>query len=152
MVRDYELRDLGEGDFADTADVWFRSWNAAFPDLSHPMPYKAWLPRLRNDIAAKCLCRVAILDAAIVGFSAVDVERSTLEQIFVVPEHQNAAVGRMLLDDAKRICPSGLRLTTLQRNAKAAAFYRRHGFESGTIDINPVNGLPNVEYIWRPAP
>ena len=147
---DYRLRDLREADLADTADIWFRSWHAAFPDLAHPMPYEAWLPRLRDDIATKCLCRVAILYAAVIGFSAVDVERSILEQIFVAPEHQGAAVGRMLLDDAKRLCPSGLRLMTLRRNARATAFYERHGFEPGNVGINPVNGLPSIEYVWRP--
>jgi GNAT superfamily N-acetyltransferase len=115
------------------------------------MPYEAWLPRLRDDIFATYICRVAILNADVVGFVAVDVEKASLEQIFVAPEHQSMGVGKMLVDDAKRLCPSGLILTTLQQNAKAATFYSRQGFERGAAGTNPVNGLPNVEFVWRPS-
>jgi GNAT superfamily N-acetyltransferase len=146
-----EIRDLFNADLANAADIWFRSWHAAFPNLLHPMPYEAWLPRLRDDIFATYICRVAILNADVVGFVAVDVEKASLEQIFVAPEHQSMGVGKMLVDDAKRLCPSGLILTTLQQNAKAATFYSRQGFERGAAGTNPVNGLPNVEFVWRPS-
>ena len=147
----YEIRDLLNADLADTADIWFRSWHAAFPDLLHPMPYEAWFARLRDDIAATCICRVAILNADVVGFLAVDVGKTSLEQIFVAPGHQGMGVGKMLVEEAKRLCPSGLILTTLQRNAKAATFYSRQGFERSAVGINSVNGLPNVEFVWRPS-
>jgi GNAT superfamily N-acetyltransferase len=146
----YAVRNLCDNDLTSTADIWFRSWHAAFPDLSHPMPYEAWLPRLRAEIAPRCACRVATLGPTITGFIAVDVGLGSLEQIFVDPAHQRHGVGEMLIDVAKELCPSGLTLTTLQRNTKAAAFYLRQGFLPGAVGINPVNGLPNIEYVWRP--
>jgi GNAT superfamily N-acetyltransferase len=147
----YEIRNLFSADLADTADLWFRSWHAAFPNLLHPMPFEAWLARLRDDIAATCICRVAILNADVVGFLAVDIGKASLEQIFVTPEHQGMGVGKMLVEEAKLLCPSGLMLTTLQRNEKAATFYIRQGFERGAASTNPVNGLPSVEFFWRPS-
>jgi len=148
---DVLIRDMREADLASVADVWFRAWHAAFPDLSHPMPYEAWLPRLRGEIAATCVCRVATCQDALIGFVAVDVAKACLEQIFVAPEHQGGGIGKRLVDDVKRLSPLGPTLTTLQRNVRAVTFYREQGLAAGRSGINPVNGLPNVEFVWRPA-
>ena len=50
---------------------------------------------------------------------------------------------------AMELAPRGLRLHTLQRNARAAAFYERHGFVRVKTGIGRV-GLPNAEYVWTP--
>jgi putative acetyltransferase len=150
MMAGYIVRNLCDYDLVATADLWFRSWHAAFPDLSHPMPHEAWHARLRDDIVPRCVCRIVTLGPTIIGFLAVELCSATLEQLFVDPSHQGRGVGKMLIDHAKQISPSGLKLTTLQRNAAAAKLYVREGFLRADTGINPVNGFPNIEYIWRP--
>ncbi len=150
-MSDYAICELCEADLAATAEVWFRAWHAAFPGLSHPMPFEAWLPRLRHEVAINCVCRIVTYQGSAVGFVAVDTAKACLEQIFVAPEHQGVGVSKLLLTEAKRLSPNGFTLTTLQRNERAAAFYRRAGLKAGHTGINPVNGLPNIEYIWRPG-
>ena len=147
----YVINELRAAELADAANVWFRSWHAAFPDLSHPMPYEGWLPRLRDEIAVNCACRVATSKGVVVGFVAVDLAKACLEQIFVAPDCQARGIGKLLMDEAKQLSPSRLTLTTPQRNTRAAEFYRREGFTTGGTGINPVNGLPNIEYVWLPA-
>ena len=145
------IRDAMADDLPDMAGLWFRSWHAAFPDLVHPMPRAHWFDRLRDDIAPRCRCRLAIRNGRIAGFIALKIDSATLEQIFVDPAQQGAAIGQALMADAKHLCPSGLRLTTLQRNTKAAAFYRREGILPGATGINPTNGLANIAFIWQPG-
>jgi hypothetical protein len=55
-----------------------------------------------------------------------------------------------LLNQAKKIDPDGLRLTTLEQNIKARRFYEKHGFVPGVTGINPINEQPNIEYYWSP--
>ena len=63
---------------------------------------------------------------------------------------QRSGIGTELLNHAKSSYPSGLRLTTLQQNEKARYFYEKHGFVAGTVEVNPINGHPNIEYYWKP--
>src|ERR1700722_2979460 len=123
MMAGYTVRNLCDNDLVATADLWFRSWHAAFPDLSHPMPQEDWHARLRDDIAPRCTCRIVTLGPTIIGFLAVEPGSATLEQIFVDPSYQRRGVGKMLADHAKQLSPSGLKLTTPQRKPAAARFY-----------------------------
>ena len=75
-----------------------------------------------------------------------------LSQLFIDENYQGLGIGSGLINIAKRLCPQGLNLYTLQENIKARAFYEKHGFKVRTFSINEFNGQPNVEYFWIPEP
>ena len=75
--------------------------------------------------------------------------RRTWERTFPMLKHPwTPGIGSALLAKAKDLSPTGLRLETLQQNMGARGFYERRGFRPGTMSVNPINGQPNVEYIW----
>jgi ribosomal protein S18 acetylase RimI-like enzyme len=77
-------------------------------------------------------------------------EKSYIDQLFVDRRYQSHGIGAKFLDHAKSLHPQGLRLYTLRENTRARAFYERNGFIVGELSVNPFNGQPNVEYIWKP--
>ena len=52
------------------------------------------------------------------------------------------ASARILLAEAKRLSPGRLELHVNQDNARAIAFYRKHGFAVAGEDVNPRSGAP----------
>jgi ribosomal protein S18 acetylase RimI-like enzyme len=133
-------------------DLWYDSWHATFPDLRHHEPKAEWRRRFETEIAAEEQVYVADVDGRIAGFLAVKDRgggQGYLHEIFVTPERLGQGIGSTLMALAKELAPAGLRLHTLQRNTRAAAFYERHGFRVVSTGIGRV-GLPNAQYAWTP--
>jgi ribosomal protein S18 acetylase RimI-like enzyme len=86
----------------------------------------------------------------IVGFAAID--GAVLEHLYVHPGWQGRGFGSLLLAEAKRARPRGLRLWLFQQNAAARRFYERHGFRL----VAETDGASNEErvadalYEWLP--
>jgi len=95
---------------------------------------------------------VAEEDGRIVGFAAVG-ER-TLGHLYVHPEYQNRGIGSRLLDKTKELHPHGFTLWTFPANEGACRFYERHGLRAAAYGDGSGNeeGLPDVQYEWRPTP
>ena len=68
----------------------------------------------------------------------------------VAPEEWQAKVGATLLAEACRIAPTGLDLHVNADNARAIAFYRKHGFVVSGEDVNARSGAPVLKMSWRP--
>jgi ribosomal protein S18 acetylase RimI-like enzyme len=138
-------------DFDAILALWQRSWQAAFPQLHHPQSSDGWRVRLRDEVMERNSVWVAELDATIVGFMAMDVASGYIDQLFVDVTAQRQGIGSALIHLAMERSPTGLRLHTLIENAPARVFYEKHGFRAGALETNAFNGLPNVEYVWRPG-
>jgi putative acetyltransferase len=54
-----------------------------------------------------------------------------------------------VLDEAKRISPTGLDLLVNKDNARAIRFYEKHGFIYAGEDKNPVSGKPVNRMKWQ---
>jgi len=103
----------------------------------------------RDVIAVKNALWVADLGGRPAGFLAI--AGDFVDQLFVDPERQRGGVGSALLEQAKRLSPTGLRLFTFQSNANARAFYEKHGFAAVKFGVSPPpESEPDVEYRWRP--
>ncbi|BAZ17780.1 GCN5-related N-acetyltransferase [Calothrix sp. NIES-4071] len=144
------IRYYTENDLDTVVTLWYKSWSNMFPELKHPQPFEAWKFRFKNDLAINSTAWVAENQSRIVGFIVINQIKGILEQIFVDVDVQGIGIGTALLNKAKRICPLGLSLTTLQQNLQARKFYEKHGFVAGKLGVNPVNGQTNIEYIWIP--
>ncbi|MFN8634872.1 MAG: GNAT family N-acetyltransferase [Chloroflexota bacterium] len=146
-VRPYRPEDLDP-----VVELWYATWHATFPDLTHHEPKDEWRRRFETEIAAEEQVFVAEVDGQLAGFLALKDRgggQGYLHEIFVEPEYQHRGIGSILMRLAKELAPAGLRLHTLQRNARAAAFYERHGFTVLSTGIGRV-GLPNALYVWEP--
>lgn len=146
-IRPYRPQDLEQ-----TAALWYRSWHAAFPHLGSSRPAKEsmeeWSERLGKEIVPRCSIWTAEISGRLAGFMAIHVEEGYIDQLFVDVGEQGRGVGSTLIEKAKSLAPTGLRLHTLIENAPARAFYERRGFCPGAVAMNAFNGRPNIEYRW----
>jgi len=85
-----------------------------------------------------------------IGFVTVDPKTLYLDQLVVAPESWGAGVGEVLIVEAKRISPRGLDLDVNTDNARAIAFYGKHGFAITGAGKNPISGKPIHRMSWRP--
>jgi ribosomal protein S18 acetylase RimI-like enzyme len=74
-----------------------------------------------------------------------------VDQLYVDPAAQRRGVGTALIEHARSLFPSGLRLFTHQRNARARAFYEKLGFRVIRFGVSPPpESEPDVAYAWEP--
>jgi len=92
---------------------------------------------------------VAEQDGALTGFVTIDGD-GYLDQLVVDPNHWGSDAARLLVDEAKRLSPSGVTLLVNKDNARAIRFYERNGFAHAGEDVNPTSGQPVLKMIWRP--
>jgi putative acetyltransferase len=70
-----------------------------------------------------------------------------LDQIVVAP--QAWGVADLLIAEAKRLSPNGLKLHVNVKNARAIGFYRKHHFTLAGHDTNPRSGAAVLLMDWR---
>ena len=141
-------RPYSPSDFEATVLLWRRTWERTFPMLKHPWAPEDWKRALQRRLAEGASVWVAEVKGQIIGFLVVLIEAGRLDQLWVDHDFHNGGIGSALLAKAKDLSPTGLRLETLEQNMGARGFYERRGFRPGTMSVNPINGQPNVEYIW----
>ncbi len=144
-LRPYEPRD------EDTSiALWLRTWQAAYPQIDFAARTDWWRERWRRELLPAATVVVAEEAGAMVGFVTVDPRPLYLDQMVVAPEQWRSGVGTALLEEAKRLSPRGLDLDVNIDNARAIAFYRRHGFVMSGSGTNPISGAPVHRMRWRP--
>ena len=87
-------------------------------------------------------------DGALTGFVTIDSD-GYLDQLVVDPGHWGSDAARLLVEEAKRLSPSGVTLLVNKDNARAIRFYERNGFAQAGDDVNPTSGRPVLKMIWR---
>ena len=144
-LRRYEARD------EDAAiALWLRTWQAAYPGLDFASRLDWWRERWRNELVPSTAIVIAEVRNEMIGFVTVDPQTRYLDQLVVAPENWGAGVGEALIVDAKRISPRGLDLDVNTDNARAIAFYGKHGFAITGAGKNPISGKPIHRMSWRP--
>jgi putative acetyltransferase len=138
-------------DFNLLADLWVASWRAVMPGIDFAARRDWFLAYLKDLEArgAKTIC--AFRAEHLSGFILLDEARGVLEQIAISPERFGSGVGALLLDEAKRLCPSGLSLEVNADNPRAVRFYEKAGFERLEAGINPSSGLKTWRMGWVPG-
>ena len=144
------LRRYAAADEAAAIELWHRTWQAAYPDIDFGARVEWWRERWRSELVPQARIMVAEMDGVLEGFVTVDPKTGYLDQIVVAPEFWGSNVAALLLDEAKRIAPARLDLLVNKDNARAIAFYEKHGFRYAGEDVNPVSGRPVNRMSWRP--
>ena len=129
--------------------LWLRTWQATYPALDFAERLDWWRERWRNELLPAAEVVIAEADGTIVGFVTVDPRTLYLDQIVVGPEHWGAGVGTALIEEAKRISPTGLDLDVNIDNARAIRFYIKLGFAVSGAGFNPISGKPVYRMNWR---
>jgi ribosomal protein S18 acetylase RimI-like enzyme len=85
---------------------------------------------LWNDLISTATLIVAVTNANVVGFGAVDLaSMEQLKWLYVLPEIQGQGIGSALLEHLESIARNaGLQSMRLHSATNAASFYRRHGY------------------------
>lgn len=145
-LRRYENRDETQ-----TFDVWFRSGKATYTFLPtwESFSYEQARSVFRDRIVAKCEIWVAEKGDTVVAYLALD--GSYVDRLYVSPDELRKGWGKLLIEKAKQLSPSGLELHTHQKNFRARAFYETNGFKAVRFGTSPPpESAPDVEYHWRP--
>jgi ribosomal protein S18 acetylase RimI-like enzyme len=145
------VRFADEADAALIARIHMTSRLAAMPYLppqkrSHEQ-VSGWV---RDVLVRQCRTWVAVRDAEIMGYAALDGD--VLEHLYLRPDARRQGIGTLLLDEVRRHSPDGVSLHVFQQNTEARAFYQRHGFtivDTSDGDRNMEN-LPDMTLHWTP--
>jgi putative acetyltransferase len=143
------LRPYTTADEAAAIELWRRTWQVAYPAIDFAARVDWWRERWRGELVPQARIVIAEMDGVLEGFVTVDPKTGYLDQIVVAPEFWGSNVAALLLDEAKRISPARLDLLVNKDNARAIAFYEKHGFRTVGDDINPVSGRPVNRMSWR---
>jgi len=142
------IRDASPDDADALTALFLASRRQAMPWLRevHSDAETRWW--IGNVMLHELTVRVVTLDGVIAGFAGI--QPGWLDQLYIAPAHQRAGLGTRLLEEAKRIGGTPLRLWAFQRNHPARAFYRRHGFvdEALTDGAENEEREPDVRMIW----
>jgi putative acetyltransferase len=143
------LRPYRAADEAAAIELWHRTWQKAYPAIDFTARLDWWRERWRNELMPTAAIVVAEAADTLVGLVTVDTATGYLDQIVVAPAAWGTGVAEMLLDEAKRLSPTRLELYVNTDNARAVAFYRKHGFAVAGEDVNPRSGAPVYLMRWQ---
>jgi putative acetyltransferase len=150
MATDVTLRRYRQSDEDAAVTLWLRSWQAAYPQLDFIARLDWWRQRWRDELLRTADVVIAESAGIMIGFVTIDPQTLYLDQIVVAPEHWRSGIGAVLLEEARRISPRGLDLDVNVDNARAIAFYKKHGFTIAGPGKNPISGKPVHRMSWRP--
>lgn len=128
--------------------LWLETWKLAYPSIDFDKRVDWWRERWRNELVPVARVVVAEQDGALIGFVTIDAS-GYLDQLVVAPAHWGSDVARLLMDEAKRLSPSGVTLKVNADNARAIGFYLRHGFVKTGDEVNASGRAVDV-MAWMP--
>ena len=142
------LRPYRPEDETASIDLWHRSWQQAYPQIDFAARLEWWRERWRKELVPKAAIVVAEQDGALSGFVTIDGD-GYLDQLVVDPALWGSDAGKLLVEEAKRLSPSGITLLVNKDNSRAIRFYERNGFAHAGDDVNPTSGRPVLKMAWR---
>lgn len=149
MGADFALRTYRAEDEEAAIELWRLTWQQAYPSIDFAARVPWWRERWRNELVPNASVIVAEQADTLVGFVTLD-GSGYLDQLVVSRDHWGSKLASALVDEAKRLSPSGVTLEVNEDNARAIRFYERNGFRRAGEDVNPTSGRPVLRMSWRP--
>lgn len=144
------LRPYRDSDLEGVVALWHRAWSRTYPAIDFTARLPWWRERLANELIPTGEVVVAEDQVgAIIGFVTLTPATGYLDQLVVAPEHQGRGLADRLMAYSKGRSPGVVELHVNASNARALAFYRRHGFVVTGESVNPKSGLPVLAMRWR---
>jgi ribosomal protein S18 acetylase RimI-like enzyme len=137
------LRAATKDDSARVSDIYLasRSRYLSYAPLAHTDDaVRSWI---KDQLIPAGNVTVAVAEGRVVGFLATsrDGLHGWIDHIYLDPTTVGMGLGSLLINDAKRLLGSPIRLYSFQQNEDARRFYRRHGFR----EIEFSDGATNEE-------
>jgi len=149
MAGPFHLRPYRDSDAEAAIALWLRTWQQTYPDIDFAARLTWWRARWRDELVPGTQIVIAENAAALAGFVTID-GTGYLDQLVVAPEHWGSGLAAALAAEAKRLAPSGVRLTVNADNARAIRFYEKAGFRDEGGDVNPISGRAVRHMVWQP--
>jgi ribosomal protein S18 acetylase RimI-like enzyme len=87
----------------------------------------------------------------IAGF--MEINDGWLHHLYIAPNFQDKGFGKLLLDEAKELSPTGIQLMVFEGNKGAIKFYEREGFilveKRNQEQTKNEENLPDRKYHWN---
>ncbi|KZD22423.1 GNAT family N-acetyltransferase [Tardiphaga robiniae] len=148
MSEAFKLRPYRESDEDASITLWLETWRQAYPSINFDARVDWWRNRWRTELVPVAQIVVAEQDGALVGFVTID-GRGYLDQLVVSPAQWGSDVSRTLVDETKRLSPTGVRLKVNADNIRAIKFYMRNGFVKTGDEVN-TSGRAVDLMEWKP--
>ena len=145
------VRFADEADAAVIARIHMTSRRTAMPYLPpQKRSHEQVTHWVRDVLLRQCRTWVAVRDAQVVGYAALDGD--LLEDLYLRPDARRQGIGTLLLAEVRQHAPDGVSLHVFQANTEARAFYERHGFTVFDISDGDRNmeNLPDMTLRWTP--
>jgi GNAT superfamily N-acetyltransferase len=147
-----ELRRARTGEARSLARLWVRSRAAAVPSIPPSIHADDEVEQWFDDVILPTCDVWVAAESSGEAVALMVLDREWIDQLYVDPEWTGKGIGTALLEHAKRLHPSELRLWTFQSNVGARRFYEAHGFVGGaTTSGDNEEQKPDVCYEWRLA-
>jgi ribosomal protein S18 acetylase RimI-like enzyme len=139
------LAEFEAGRLPEVIAMWRHSFEAGV-GITDPHPLAEQEQYFLNEVLPHHQVRLALRAQQVVGFVAASPE--SISQLYVRVESWHQGIGPLLLAWAKAESGGSLWLYTFARNARACAFYERHGFVAVARGFEPTWKLEDVKYQW----
>lgn len=149
MSASFTLRPYSADDEDAAIDLWYRTWQQAYPSIDFAQRLEGWRARWRNELMPIARIVVAEKEGAMTGFVTID-SSGYLDQLVVAPQAWGTDLGNALIAEAKTMSPNGITLLVNTDNTRAIRFYERNGFVHTHDDVNPVSGRKVYGMAWKP--
>lgn len=149
MANDFQLRPYRAADEDAAIELWRQTWQQAYPSIDFAARVAWWRERWRSELVPNAAIIVAEQAGTLTGFVTID-GTGYLDQLVVDPSQWGSPLASALVDEAKRLAPTGVTLLVNKDNARAIRFYERNGFVHAGEDVNPTSGRPVLRMAWRP--
>jgi putative acetyltransferase len=145
----FKLRHYAPADEDATIALWQATWQQTYPAIDFAARVPWWRERWRNELVPNAEIIVAEQSGKLAGFITIDAS-GYLDQLVVHPAHWGGDIANALMDEAKRLSPTGIALLVNADNDRAIRFYARSGFAHAGDDVNPTSGRPVKRMEWKP--
>ena len=148
MAAAFHLRPYRAEDEDAAIELWLQTWRLAYPSIDFVARVPWWRERWRNELVPNAAIIVAEQAQNLIGFVTIDTS-GYLDQLVVSPEHWGSKLATTLVDEAKRLSPTGVTLKVNADNYRAIRFYERNGFAHAGEDVNPGSKRPVLKMAWK---
>ena len=148
MTPAFHLRPYVADDEDASIALWQQTWQQAYPSIDFAARVAWWRERWRNELVPNADIIVAEQAGTLAGFVTIDAS-GYLDQLVVSPDHWGSDLANALVDEAKRLSPSGVTLLVDKDNARAIRFYERNAFAHAGEDVNPTSGRAVLKMEWK---
>jgi putative acetyltransferase len=148
MSASFDLRPYRQGDEDAAIALWLETWRQAYPSIDFDARVDWWRTRWRTELVPGADIVVAEQDGALIGFVTID-GAGYLDQLVVSPAQWGSNVSKALVDEAKRLSPTGVTLKVNADNFRAIKFYERNGFVQTGEEVNS-SGRAVLLMAWQP--